>query len=80
MTGMSHLGEEPRSTGSYQVRSPRAADGVGGALRSVFGDSLMLPQDMVCSLQRIDRLSTPTLLSVSSHRAPARGSDPPLRP
>ena len=42
----------------YQVRAPRASDGVGGALRNAYGPSASIPGDMASMLEMIDANSS----------------------
>ncbi len=51
---MHHMGKA--RYGDYVVRSPRATDAIGHALRGVFGHA-PLPDDLSMLLRRIDRLT-----------------------
>jgi hypothetical protein len=42
------------TSGQHVVGRPRATDGVGHALRGVFGDAHTLPEDMAQLLRRLD--------------------------
>jgi hypothetical protein len=46
-----------RDNGEQVVRTPRATDAVGSALRNVYGENSGIPHDLSVLLRKIDQVS-----------------------